>query len=197
MKDLQTHKTLLRSESFGDLYPILTIQNNTSTSTALLASTPKLWHKRLGHLNNAALSSIFSNISNMSNVSDLPLFCEPCHLEKNNKLPFQKSQSLVKALFDIVHSDMWISPIQNISGIRFYFLFLDHFTHFLWVYPLQHKSDVFSKFLHFTYLFKTQFNTQIKLFQCDNGGEFQNRDFQNFFDIHGIVSRFSCPHTSQ
>lgn len=44
---------------------------------------------------------------------------------------------------------------------------------------------------------KTQFNSQLKSFQCDNGGEYNNSDFHRYFDTHGIQVRFSCPHTSQ
>lgn len=56
---------------------------------------------------------------------------------------------------------------------------------------------MFSKFLHFTALIKTQFQGDIKSFQCDNGGEYKNFQFQEFFDTNGIQVRFSCPHTSQ
>ncbi|KAJ9566959.1 hypothetical protein OSB04_002925 [Centaurea solstitialis] len=33
--------------------------------------------------------------------------------------------------------------------------------------------------------------------QCDNGGEYNNKTFHDFFASHGIQFRFSCPHTSQ
>lgn len=83
------------------------------------------------------------------------------------------------------------------SGIRYYALFLDHHTQFLWVYPLRRKCDLFSKFLHFTSYIKNQFKANIKAFQCDNGGEYRNKQFDNFFAEHGIEARYSCPHTSQ
>ena len=44
---------------------------------------------------------------------------------------------------------------------------------------------------------KTQFKTNIQSFQCDNGGEYNNAQFQTFFSNNGIKVRFSCPHTSQ
>lgn len=71
------------------------------------------------------------------------------------------------------------------------------FLIFLWVYPLRRKSEVFSKFTHFSAFLKTQFHTSIQSFQCDNGGEYNNTEFHNFFSSNGIVVRFLCPHTSQ
>ncbi|CAA7029694.1 unnamed protein product [Microthlaspi erraticum] len=195
VKDLQTRRTLLRSDSTGDLYP-LPASSSTSQSTALTASSLSLWHKRLGHLNNESLRSVISFNNLACNKDSLPL-CTACQLGKQIKLPFFPSQTIVSKPFELIHSDVWTSPVSSISGLRYYVLFLDHYTHFLWVYPLRRKSEVFSKFLHFYSHIQTQFNSPIKAFQCDNGGEYNNTDFHKFFDTNGIQVRFSCPHTSQ
>lgn len=55
------------------------------------------------------------------------------------------------------------------SGFKYYVLFLDHFSHYLWVYPLRTKSETLSKFLHFHSHVKTQYNRNIKALQCDHG----------------------------
>jgi transposase InsO family protein len=44
---------------------------------------------------------------------------------------------------------------------------------------------------------KTQFKSEIKPFQCDHGGEFDNHSFHKLFADNGIQFRFSCPRTSQ
>ena len=92
---------------------------------------------------------------------------------------------------------MWTSPVPSLSGIRYYVLFLDQFSHFLWVYPLRKKSEVFSKFLNFHSYVKNRFNANIKSLQCDNGGEYNNSMFHEFLAEQGITFRFSCPYTSQ
>ena len=81
--------------------------------------------------------------------------------------------------------------------MKYYLIFLDHYTHFLWVYPLHRKSDTFGKYLHFSNYVQTQFNRQIKSLQCDNGGEYDNRLFKEHLASAGTLLRFSCPHTSQ
>ena len=86
--------------------------------------------------------------------------CEVCQLGKQIKLPFQKSDSFTTSPFDIIHSDIWTSPLTSISGFKYYVIFLDDFSHFLWVFPLRRKSEVFSKFLQFYKYVETQFNTK-------------------------------------
>ncbi|GKE96679.1 ribonuclease H-like domain-containing protein, partial [Tanacetum coccineum] len=68
---------------------------------------------------------------------------------------------------------------------------------YVWVYPLMHKSDVLSKFHLFRNYVRTQFKCEIKSFQCDHGGEFDNHAFHKLFNDNGIQFRFSCPRTSQ
>lgn len=60
----------------------------------------------------------------------------------------------------------------------------------MWVYPLHEKSDVYAKFIHFRALFGNLFNTDIKAFQCDNGGEYGNHQFHQLYDNNDIQMRF-------
>ncbi|CAH9137282.1 unnamed protein product [Cuscuta epithymum] len=115
---------------------------------------------------------------------------------KHHKLPFSPSYSYTHAPFDIVHSDLWTSPILSSTGHRYYILFLDDFTNFLWIYPLSHKSDAFSKFVHFNTFVQNQFGLSIKTLQCDNGREYNNSLFHTYCSNYGISFRFSCPYTS-
>lgn len=152
IKDLNTRRTLLRSNSVGELYSVPCQTNKPKTSaspTALVFADSSTWHKRLGHVNDASLNSLISAKSISCNKRHLPTCCEACQMGKHLKLPFYDSNKTVSSLFEIVHSDIWTSPISSISGFKYYVQFLDHFSHFLWVYPLRYKSEVFSKFTHF------------------------------------------------
>ncbi|GKB37693.1 ribonuclease H-like domain-containing protein [Tanacetum coccineum] len=61
------------------------------------------------------------------------------------QLPFHSLDSIVDHFFDIIHSDLWTSPIVSSSGFKYYVLLLDHF-----LCPLRSKYDMFDKFLHFS-----------------------------------------------
>lgn len=131
------------------------------------------------------------------NNANLSSSCEVCQLGKQTKLPFSKSTSFTTRPFQLIHSDLWTSSVPSITGFKYYILFLDDYSHFLWVYPLKRKSDVFNEFKTFHAYVENQFKTNIQALQCDNGGEYQNSQFQAFFRSKGIQFRFSCPHTSQ
>ncbi|GJR94789.1 ribonuclease H-like domain-containing protein [Tanacetum coccineum] len=192
VRDYHTRQTLLRCDSTGDLYPL----HVAASAFALLTNNHSLWHQRLGHPGDAVLQTLSSRgfVSYNKNTQHL---CRACRLGKQTKLPFQRSTSIVTSSFDIIHSDLWTSPVSSMSGYKYYVLFLDHYLHFLWVYPLHRKSDAQSKLLHFRAFIKTQFNREIKAFQCDHGGEFDNNSLHELFATNGIQFRFSCPRTSQ
>ncbi|GKC30623.1 ribonuclease H-like domain-containing protein [Tanacetum coccineum] len=186
VKDYLTRQTLLRCDSTGDLYPV----TKPTTSPKAFITSQQTWHQRLGHPGNDMLRSLISKNSILCNKVKSPLLCHACQLGKHVRLPFVTSDTIVNSPFDIVHSDLWTSPLSSISGIKYYVLFLDHFSHYVWVYPLRHKSDTFSKFAQFRTFVKNQFKIDIKAFQCDHGGEFDNH-------ILHLHIRFSCPRTSQ
>ena len=161
-----------------------------------LTAGVSLWHRRLGHPDstiNRSLSSFgFSN-----KIADLTTLCHAFKVGKHTRLPVVSSSIVVTEPFQIIHSDIWTSPVISNSGFKYYHLFLDHYSHFVWVYPLHRKSDSFAKFLNFSAYVRMQFNGPIQALQCDNGGEYTSRVFLDYLASTGTNSRFSCPYTSQ
>ncbi|CAH9094726.1 unnamed protein product [Cuscuta europaea] len=195
--DLQTGTILLRCDSTGDLYPLFanTPVNSSVPHSALTAISPDLWHIRLEHPGAAVLRSLrHSNLidCNKSHMT----YCSSCHLGKHSKMPFYNSMSYTVLPFDIIHSDLWTSPIISSAGHSYYVLFLDDYSKFLWTFPISKKSQVQHLFKSFYSLISTQFERNIKTFQCDNGTEYINTTFKEFFDNHGMLFRLSCPHSS-
>ena len=60
------------------------------------------------------------------------------------------------------------------GGFKYYVLFLDHYSNYLWIYPLHSKCEVFQKFIHFRSYVNNQFKCDIVGFQCDHGCQFYN-----------------------
>ncbi|GJX85298.1 ribonuclease H-like domain-containing protein [Tanacetum coccineum] len=193
VKDFLTHRVLLRCDSTGDLYPVTA---PSPIPHAFLVSQ-HTWHQRLGHPGGEVLRRLVSSNFISCNKEKPPVLCHACQLGKHVRLPFVSSDTVISSCFDIIHSDVWTSPIPSLSGFKYYVLFLDHYSQFVWVYPLVNKSDVMSKFVLFRNYVRTQFKCEIKSFQCDHGGEFDNRRLHTLFAENGIQFRFSCPQTSQ
>ena len=65
----------------------------------------------------------------------------------------------------------------------------------IWLYPMKFKSEVSILFPIFKKLVEKQFNTTIKTFYSDNGGEYIK--LKSFFQQHGITHLTTPPHTPE
>ncbi|GKC00803.1 ribonuclease H-like domain-containing protein, partial [Tanacetum coccineum] len=108
VKDFLTRHILLRCDSSGDLYPVT---KPSTVPAAFVSTSSSTWHQRLGHPGDDVLRSLSSRHLISCNKERSPHVCHACQLGKHVKLPFHSSISSVKQCFDIIHSDLWTSPI--------------------------------------------------------------------------------------
>lgn len=194
VKDLLSKNVIARCNSSGQLYPL---RPEAFLPHALTAGTSSvLWHRRLGHLGHEAFSKLASTSAIHCNKSELDSLCHACQLGRHTRLPFASSSSRASKPFDLIHCDLWTSPVLSVSGYKYYLVVLDDCTHYLWTFPLRLKSDTFSTLSHFFSYVTTQFGVSIKSIQCDNGREFDNSSSRLFFLTRGATLRMSCPYTS-
>lgn len=150
----------MRCESEGDLYPITT--NQAISPSTFFTLAPLLWHARLGHPGELVFDSLRLNKFIECNETRGSHVCHSCSLGKHVKLPFVSSHSCTIMPLDIIHSDIWTSPVLSSLGHRYYVLLLDDYSNFLWTFPLSKKSQVFSTFLSFRAFIHTQFEWEVK-----------------------------------
>jgi hypothetical protein len=108
----------------------------------------ELWHKRMGHLHYRALS-ILREI-----VTGLPYFsveqqgmCRGCALGKNSKAAFPSCKSRSKGILDLIHS--YVSgpmSVASMQGALYYVTFIDEFSRKTWIFFMNTKDEVFSRF---------------------------------------------------
>lgn len=122
--------------------------------------------------------------------------CHACQLGRHVRLPFYGSSSRTSKAFELIHCDLWTSPLPSLTGYKYYLVVLHDFTHYSWTFPLRLKSDAYDTLRHFFAYTQTQFSTTVRAIQCGNGGEFDNNSMRMYLLSHGIVLRMSCPHTS-
>jgi hypothetical protein len=203
VKENLTGKILLRGVVDNGLYPLAGCQNSLQNLTCLSATvgvraTANTWHSRLGHHATFVFDNLFhSNKLYVSGPSNKVDFCSACQLGKAKKLPFPASSRQSSVPLALIHSDVWVSPLQSTGGYSFYVIFVDDYSRYSWLYPLQRKSDVFATFVKFKTIAEKIFSTSIKQIQTDNGGEFTSNQFKHFLTTQGIYHRLTCPHTSQ
>ena len=66
-----------------------------------------------------------------------------------------------------------------------------------WVYFMKQKSEVYTHFLHFFNLIKTQYQHSIKILKSDNGREFVNSAMKLYFQENGMIHQTSCAYTPE
>jgi transposase InsO family protein len=204
VKDCQTHAVLLEGRSENGLYPIrlrkTSLRDHHSFTAFLGIKTSSMgWHFRLGHPAYDLVSRIVKNFDLPLSLKNMnkDVICISCQQGKRKRLPFTPSQLVSTQPLQLIHTDVWTSPVFFVSGYKYYVVFIDDFSRFSWIYPLHAKSGVFDQFVKFKLMVENQFSLTIKQVQSDGGGEYNSLQFQSFFTKFGIIHRKSCPHTSQ
>jgi hypothetical protein len=114
------------------------------------------------------------------------------------QFPFPNSCTKSTAPLQLVQSDVWgPAPLTSINGTRYYLSFIDGFSKFTWFFPLKHRSQVLSIFMHFKSTIETLLNHKLKVIRTDCGGEYTDTAFQQYYSTNGIFHQFTCPHTPQ
>jgi hypothetical protein len=154
VKDLSTQNVIVRSNSTGPLYTLRLPGTTTPSPSAmaalaaaphaLAAVAPTTWHRRLSHPGPDALSSL-SRSSFIHCTSNKHEFYHACQLGKHTRLPFHSSSHRAEHPFDLIHLDLWTSPVVSVSGSKYYLVILDDFTH--WTCLPKLKSDTFTTLL--------------------------------------------------
>ena len=161
-----------------------------------------LWHRRLGHASMKTISKISSQelvrgIPNIKFIKDK--VCDACQLGKQIKTSFKpKNQISTTRPLQLIHLDLF-GPIDTTSlgGSKYAFVIVDDYSRYTWTYFLAHKSDCFKCFSKFCKLTQNEKGFMISSIRSDHGGEFQNREFQNFCEVNGYNHNFSTPRNPQ
>ena len=194
VKNLHTKEILLRGLNEDNAYRLQPHTPAPHTSFATFNPTLKLWHHRLGQP--APLTLLHALKSNNIVYYGSLTKCLPCLSNKSHKLPFSTSSISSSYPLEILYSDLWGStPVNLIDGFRYYVIFMDHFSKYVWLYPLKLKSVVSIIFPIFKNLVERQFNSQIKTLYSNNGEEYIK--LRPFLQANGISHFTTPPHTSK
>ena len=74
---------------------------------------------------------------------------------------------------------------------------MDDFSRYTWVLFLSQKSEAFYEFSKFCNKVQNKKGFTITCIRSDHGREFENLDFEEYCNKHGINHNFSAPRTPQ
>ena len=84
---------------------------------------------------------------------------------------------------------------MSVDDFKYYVIFVDHFTKYVWLYPLKRKSQVYDVFVRFKSLVENHFQRKIITLYSENWGEYQA--LPNFLATNGVSHLTSPPHTPE
>ena len=124
----------------------------------------------LRHIISCFNFSLSSSQSLTSNSQSLTSNCNACQCNISHKLSFSISSNVSSYPLEILFSEVWTSLITPVDGFKYYVIFVNPLTKYIWLYPLKKKSDVTNIFCHFRALVEKFFNRKIITLYTDNKG---------------------------
>uniref|UniRef100_A0A2N9FBY0 GAG-pre-integrase domain-containing protein n=1 Tax=Fagus sylvatica TaxID=28930 RepID=A0A2N9FBY0_FAGSY len=120
VQDSRTGQIVGTARKVGRLFELTSLHfPSSSVSAPVIAASAsiELWHSRLGHVSLPRIQTLVSR-GLLGSVSSSPFDCMPCQLGKQPALPFNNSESIASATFDLIHSDVWgPSPVPTVGGL--------------------------------------------------------------------------------
>jgi len=100
--------------------------------------------------------------------------------------------------FELIHMDLVFVPDYSIYGNKYFLSILDDYSRYSWVLFIKRKSDTFKTFIIWYNQIKNLFdNCNIKYIKTDNGTEFFNNNFNEFYERTGIIHEHTIAHNPQ
>jgi transposase InsO family protein len=200
VQDSRTGQIVGTARKVGRLFELTSLHfPSSSVSAPVIAASAsiELWHSRLGHVSLPRIQTLVSR-GLLGSVSSSPFDCMSCQLGKQPALPFNNSESIASATFDLIHSDVWgPSPVPTVGGSRYFVIFVNDFSRYTWIYLMKNRSEVLTIYRDFAKMVQTQYSKAIKVFRSDNARKYRQTDFSTILKHYGTIFHTSCAGTSQ
>jgi hypothetical protein len=123
------------------------------------------------------------------------LVCAPCHHGKMiaashspvNTVKIEHPRQLL--YMDIVGT----SQVRSMGGKWYVLVIVDDYSLYSWVFFLETKDEVFEYFRSLALRLNNEHPNYLKAICDDNGTEFRNASFDEFYQEHGIDQQFFRP----
>nr|GEX20959.1 retrovirus-related Pol polyprotein from transposon TNT 1-94 [Tanacetum cinerariifolium] len=175
---------------------------NTSKSPKASSNESMLRHRRLGHLNFKTMNKLVRH----NLVKGLPSkcfendhTCVACLKGKQHKASCKTKlvNSMSKPLHTL-HMDLFgPTSISSLNHKWYCLVMTDDFSRFTWTFFLKTKDETSGIFRNFITELENLKDLKVKIIRCDNGGEFENREMNEFCTRKGIKREFNNSRTPQ
>jgi hypothetical protein len=158
-----------------------------------------LMHKHLGHPSQDVLRHAPKNTKGfppMEVPEEIPI-CPGCAEGKMPSKAYPPSETHAEKPFEKIHSDIKSFPVALYHKYKYFISFVDDYSSYSWVTLLCTKSAAINALTQFLALVKNQYNTTVKQWMSDAGGEYKSDIFIKTLKDNGIKVLQSIPYTPQ
>ena len=160
----------------------------------------EIWHRRMGHLNEADLKRLAGMSNGMSlntKVSMKPI-CGPCERGKSSRKVSRRVQKEVLEKLAKVDTDLG-GPIDTagVGGHHHWMLITDRATGLTWSFTFKIKDEAFGLFADWLIQAENQSGCRLKAVRIDNGTEYVNHKFDELFKKKGIIVEPTVAYTPE
>jgi hypothetical protein len=78
------------------------------------------------------------------------------------------------------------SRLRSMGGKWYVLVIVDNYSHYSWIFFLESKDEVFEYFQSLTLRLNNEHPNCLKAIRSNNGTEFRNASFHQFFLKHGV-----------
>nr|GEV93903.1 retrovirus-related Pol polyprotein from transposon TNT 1-94 [Tanacetum cinerariifolium] len=153
-----------------------------------------LWHRRLSHLNIGTLNKLAKyglarGIPKLKFKKDH--LCSACALGKS-----KKSSHRPKAE-DTNQEKLYLLHMDSINGKKYILFIIDDYSRFTWVNVLRTKYEELDAIIKCIKNIQVRLNATVRNVRTDNGTEFVNQTFHEFYENVGITYQTFIARTPQ
>jgi len=195
---------VLKGTRLNNIYVINLDIASSRTISCLVSKDqdPSLCHKRASHIHMHHLNKIISKelVFGLQKLNfEKDKICVSCQKGKQTKTSF-KSKKIISTTrpLELLHIDLFgPSRTKSLGGNYYALVIVDDFSRFTWTFFLPTKSNAFNSFKKIAKSIQNQKHLKIFFLRTDDGGEFQNEQFEIFCEEFVITLNFSSPRTPQ
>ena len=163
------------------------------------------WHCRLGHINGRAIRSMAASGKVTGMVIGDPIQNGERNIDCAGCLRGSQHQTISRYPFSTT-----LCKLQRVSahltgpmrlpdctwGYRYLLVIIDHFTRYIWIFPLITKGMCLQGLKTFKAHAENYAGVRLLLLQTDNGGEFSSKEFVKWTQESGIEHITCAPYGS-
>lgn len=149
------------------------------------------WHSRLGHPNSQYQNRLVPGSHSGEG-------CEICSQCKTKAKPFSSHFKEAHKTLEVIHIDL-VGPFstQSHSGNKYFLTIVDQFSGYKAVHFLKSKDQALDNLKQFKKTAETQTENKLKSIISDGGGEFVNKEFDEFCKSEGINHHVTPAYTPE